>query len=224
MEQAFTPQVFDLQHYELWRTTRLNKIEKIFGKEFFSGKTVLELGCGQGHIGRKFIEWGAQVTFCEARKELVDSMKNIMPDQEVIQLNQEEEWDLKRKFDIVIHWGVLYHLDKWKKDLECAIKHGNIIFLETEVCDSDDPNFELKVTEHGGWDQAYNNEKLGSRPSYSMVEKYLNMYQTSYTRYDDSDINAAHFHVYDWPIQNKGDWRHGMRKFWIVKNDANNIT
>jgi hypothetical protein len=33
MEQAFTPQVFDLQHYEIWRNTRLNKIEKILNEK-----------------------------------------------------------------------------------------------------------------------------------------------------------------------------------------------
>jgi hypothetical protein len=217
MKQAFTPQVFDLQHYEIWRNTRLNKIEKIFGKEFFQNKTILELGCGQGHIGRKFKEWGAKVTFAEARKELVDSMKQLMPDEEVIQLNLEENWDLKRKFDIVIHWGVLYHLDNWKQDLECAINHGNLIFLETEVCDSDDPNLELKVVEHGGWDQAYNENKMGTRPSYTMVEKYLTKYNTKFTRYDDSDLNALHYHRYDWPITNQGHWEHGMRRFWIVE-------
>ena len=219
MEQAFTPQVFDLQHYELWRTTRLNKIEKIFGKEFFSGKTVLELGCGQGHIGRKFIEWGAQVTFCEARKELVDSMKNIMPDQEVIQLNQEEEWDLKRKFDIVIHWGVLYHLDNWKEDLLSAMNHSNLIFLESEVANSDDENYEFKLQDHDGYDQAVNIN--ATRPSANFIEKIILQNNFSFKRYDDSSLNY-NLHRYDWKVTNQTERieDYGKRRFWILEKNT----
>jgi hypothetical protein len=58
---------------------------------------------------------------------------------------------------------------------------------------------------------------MGTRPSYTMVEKYLTKYNTKFTRYDDSDLNALHYHRYDWPITNQGHWEHGMRRFWIVE-------
>jgi hypothetical protein len=49
-----------------------------------------------------------------------------------------------------------------------------------------------------------------------MVEKYLTKYNTKFTRYDDSDLNAL-YHRYDWPIRNQEHWEHGMRRFWIVE-------
>jgi hypothetical protein len=38
-------------HYNNWRKTRIDKILSIFDKEFFKGKTVLELGAGHGDFG-----------------------------------------------------------------------------------------------------------------------------------------------------------------------------
>ena len=106
-------------NYIEWRRTRIEKVESLFGKDFFKGKKMLELGCAMGHTGRHFEELGATVTFAEGRPEIVETIDKINPDSKIIQLDQEHEWDLGERFDIIIHWGVLYHLDHWKEDLAC---------------------------------------------------------------------------------------------------------
>lgn len=202
-------------HYKHWQQTRIEKIVSIFGKEFFNSKTILELACGHGDIGKYFQSIGAIVTFADGRQEHLNKIKKSDPLATTILLDQDNEWDLKTKFDIIIHWGVLYHLNNWKQDLQCAIKHSDLIFLETESCDSDNPDFELKLTE-SGYDQALNG--TGTRPSAAMIETYLSLLGVEYQRYDDSDLNSS-FHKYDWKVNNTNKLRGGHRRFWIIKKN-----
>jgi hypothetical protein len=125
-----------------------------------------------------------------------------------------ENQSLEKEFDIVIHWGVLYHLDNWKADLQISIRHGKIIFLESEVCDSNDPEIEIKVNEPEQYDQAIG--RTGSRPSAEMVEKYISETGATFIRYDDSDLNSDS-HTYDWPVRNTKNAPAGQRRFWIIK-------
>jgi SAM-dependent methyltransferase len=201
-------------HYDDWRRVRIQKIESIFSKEYFKDKTILELGCGYGDIGMHFVQLGAQVTFAEGRQEHIDVFKQRYPDIEIIQLNQEYPWNLNKKFDIIIHWGVLYHLDKWQQDLSCAAKHTNLMFLETEVCDSDDEDIDLKVEPSDRYDQEIG--RFASKPSANNVEKNLKQLGYKFTRYDDSDLNSG-FHEYNWEVKNTELWRNGLRRFWVVK-------
>ena len=122
-------------HYIKWRETRINKLVSILGKDWFKGKTVLECACGLGHIGEEIMKLGAVVTFAEGREIFVRETKKRLPNAEVILLDQDTDWNLNRKFDLIIHWGLLYHLDNWKQDLANTVKHADIICFETVVMD-----------------------------------------------------------------------------------------
>lgn len=212
-----------LGHYDKWRDVRIRKIIKELGEDFFRGKSLLELGCGYGHIGKYFIDnFDCDVTFAEGRIDHVNLLKKETS-YEVICLNQEKEYTLDKKYDIIIHWGVLYHLDNWKQDLKCAISHLNsngYLFLETEVCDSDDENFEVKIKERShNYDQSMSG--IGSRPSAPMIENVLVENGLQFSRYDDDDISPETFkgypHVYNWKVENTGRTKPGLRRFWISK-------
>ena len=83
-------------HYDAWQKSRIDKIISIIGQEFFKDKTMLELGCGHGYIGKYFQDIGADVTFAEGRPEHIDSIKLRMPDAKTVLLNQENNWDLEK--------------------------------------------------------------------------------------------------------------------------------
>ena len=204
-------------HYKDWRKRRFDKIISIFGEDFFKDKTMLELGAGFGENGRMFQDLGAKVTYAEARKEHLDVLLERDSNAKIIVLDQDKIWNLNRKFDIVLHWGVLYHIDNWKQDLFCATNHSDLIFLESIVCASDDPNYEIKLHEEG-YDQAINN--VGSRPSAAMVEAHVKSLGYSFTRYDDSSLNSS-FHIYDWVVSETDtrDIGMGCRRFWILKRE-----
>jgi SAM-dependent methyltransferase len=212
-----------MDHYRTWRPTRIRKIEKIFGESFFKDKTLLELACGFGDIGKHFREnRGAVVTFAEGRKEHLSFIEENNPGAEVLHLNQEYLWDLKRKFDIIIHFGVMYHLDNWKQDLECALKHTDLIILESEIADSNKV-FEAKVIDPISYDQAINGKRIATRPSASYVEKVFEDNGFIFIRYDDADLNDG-LHRYDWKVtgdaEKPGYGRNdggGMRRFWVAR-------
>jgi len=208
-----------LDHYIDWRIKRVNFIEKLYGKQFFKDKTILELGCGHGHIGRYLQnQLGAKVTFADGRQGHLDTLKEVMPNAETICFDQNNPWDLNRTFDIVLHWGVLYHLDNWKQDLESTSKHGNLIFLESEVCDSEDPEFEIKLEQVDGYDQDLG--KFSTRMSSAAVEEKLIDLEFLYNRFDNTDLNSD-FHCYDWACDintNKpAHYTKGHRRFWIAE-------
>jgi hypothetical protein len=202
-------------HYVDWREKRIKKIESIFGKDFFKDKKILELAAGTGHTGQYFESLGAIVTCSDGRHDNLIALKNrYQPNGGTILLDQDGDWQLPNKYDLIIHWGVLYHLNNWQADLKSALNHSNLILLESEASDSDDPNFEIKVDEPNVFDQALH--KIGTRPSAAMIEKELSNLGATFIRYDDADINSG-CHFYDWKINSSNNWKDGMRRFWIVK-------
>lgn len=200
------------EHYNHWQETRVKKVVSLFGKDFFENKTVLELGAAHGDIGNMFSKLGAIVTFAEGREENVEIIKSRYPSKDCILLDQNESWNLNKKFDVIIHWGVLYHLMNWKQDLFCAVQHSDILLLESEVLDTDTEE-EFHVTEVG-YDQALEKYERAIRVPAITIEKYLTELGVKFTRYDDADINSS-FHRYDWEIQNTRMVT-GMRRFWVI--------
>jgi SAM-dependent methyltransferase len=206
-----------LGDYVDWRNKRIAKIESIFGKDFFQNKTMLELGCGYGYLGKYFHEeLGSDVTFAEGNKEFLPWIQKINPNASVIHLDQDTEYNLDRKFDVVVHFGVLYHLDDWKQDLICATQHTDLLLLESEVANTEDPEFELKYTDYDHYDQALN--RIATRPSANSIESVLRDMGFSYTRYDDADLNSGN-HIYSWVVNEdaKHNWQVGQRRFWVAK-------
>lgn len=217
------------EHYDGWRQKRIKKILDIFGKDYFKHKLILEVGCGYGDIGKYFREKiGAEVMFTEGREEHLSIIADNNPGAQIFHLNHENAWKIdfadspKKKFDAIIHFGLLYHLDNWKQDLECTLKHSDLIILESEVADSNE-KIEHKLIDSGGYDQAINQTRRSTRPSAAYVESILTENGFSFKRYDDSDLNSL-FHKYDWVVTESDktqDWNmRGYRRFWIVKRET----
>ena len=201
-------------HYDLWRSKRIAAIIEWFGPRWFLGKRVLELGAGYGDIGLVFHGLGADVTFSDGRAEHVETMKQRLPmvnPANIVVMDAEQGIPLPGPFNLIVHLGVLYHLDNWRQSLIDAAKKAPFMVLETEVCDSDDPTLELKVRENG-YDQALRGQ--GTRPSAPMIEKVLTDAGWKHQRLTDDRCNASR-HVYDWQVENTGTWRHGVRRWWF---------
>ena len=203
-------------HYEEWRLKRIRAIVEHYGAEWFRGKKLLELRCGYGDIGAAFWTLGADVVFVEGRREHVKLIRERFPmiaSHKIIAADMNRGLNLVRnfgRFDLIVHLGLLYHLDHWQRSIaECGTL-APLMVLETEVADSDDPTFELKVKEEG-YDQALGG--TGTRPSADFVERTLENSGWNHERLRDSRCNAA-IHRYDWTVKNTGTWEHGLRRFW----------
>ena len=203
-------------HYEYWRAKRVVAIIEHYGEKFFQNKKILELGCGYGDIGKVFIGLGSEVVFAEGREEHVNILKNKFPNNRIYKVNLENEWPFKdEKFDLILHLGVLYHLDNIEFSLEKSIINTSNLVLETEVCDSDDPNLVLKIDENiDGYDQSLIGK--GSRPSGKYLENIFEKYNCYYEIVKDKRCNAL-FHRYDWDVKNTNTWEHGLRRFYFIQ-------
>ena len=207
--------MFDGHYYE-WRARRVRKAIKIIGLSRMARSHVLELGCGYGDIGIALWQVGAIVTFSDARQEHLDELMlrypDIASDERVLQIDQETPWSLNQRFDLVIHFGLIYHLRNWRLSLDRSLAHSDAMLLETEVADSDDPSVEVTVSEEG-YDQAFGGH--GSRPSAAAIEGYLRQKGCHFVRFDDARLNST-FHRYDWVVRNTKEHPHGLRRFWLV--------
>ena len=122
-------------------------------------------------------------------------------------------------FQLLLAFGVLYHLERPGDFLRrCAIK-GKILLLETVVCDERDPVIKW-VGESGGWlgsDQAIG--RRGCRPSPAWVEQTCT---DAGFRVRDISSPLANWAIgaFDWEPRFSGEWnRNGvnLRKMWICE-------
>jgi hypothetical protein len=177
---------------------RVKKVIDCKGEDWFDGKTILELGTAHGLIGRHFEKLGATVSYADARQELLDS---IDTDSEKLCINHNEEWSFRRKWDLIIHFGTLYHVKNIYDDLRRAFNHTDEMFLETAVNTLPMPapwfRQEKMSAVHGApgeakkrncrvfngfdqWEASFND---------THVEEYLDEIGKIYARYDDEDLD-----------------------------------
>ena len=201
-------------HYVEWRRRRVDAIRAHYGDQFFDGKTVLELGCGYGDIGATFAKLGARVTCCDARPEHLDVLSQRWPNLSVVVADLNHQWPFDR-FDVILHLGVLYHLEPSHESLRRSCRHGNHLVLETEVLDSSSSSLIARVDEDG-YDQAVDGR--GCRPTAARVERILREEGMRFERVADGRCNSG-MHVYDWPVTESGEYRHGQRRFWFARKD-----
>jgi hypothetical protein len=197
-------------HYDNWRISRMKAIKKYILPEFFKSKTLLELGCGYADIGNMFYELGSNVTSSDGRKEYLNVVKQKYPHIKTLTLDCDNDI-IKENYEIIVHWGLLYHLNEIEIHLENVSQKCNILLLETEVSDSDDKQFYISTIENG-YDQALNNK--GIRCSQYYIENILEKNGFQFKLIKDPILNSD-FHCYDWGINNSNNWVHGLRRFWI---------
>jgi len=197
-------------HYDEWRESRMNGIKKYMPSNYFISKKILEVGCGYADIGNEFYKLGGVVSSSDARQEHIDIVKDRYPHINALIIDGDKD-TISEHYDIIVHWGLLYHLNEIDKHLENISRNCDVLLLETEVADSDDPTFYIKTNELG-MDQAFN--FVGIRPSPTYIEKILHKNGFQYKLIDDSILNSD-YHTYDWKITNTNTWRNGLRQFWI---------
>ena len=194
----------------------MNGVTKYISPEFFKSKTLLELGCGYADIGNMFYELGSNVTSSDGRKEHLEVVNQKYPHIQTLLIDGNND-SIIEKYDIIVHWGLLYHLNEIEKHLENVSQKCDILLLETEVSDSDNSQFYISTNENG-YDQAIDNK--GIRPSPSYVENLLEKNGFKFKLIKDPILNS-YFHCYDWDISNSNTWMHGLRRFWICWKNIN---
>jgi SAM-dependent methyltransferase len=203
-------------HYNGWRISRMNGIKKYISPDYFKLKTLLELGCGYADIGNMFHDLGSIVTSSDIRKEHLDVVSRRYPHIKTLLIDGDKD-NIDEKYDIILHWGLLYHLSEIDIHLEKVSQKCDVLLLETEVVDSNDKDFYISTNEEG-FDQAFNNK--GIRPSPEYIENVLTRNGFQFKLIKDPILNAD-CHCYNWDVSNTKTCRNGLRRFWICWKNIN---
>jgi len=199
-------------HYDGWRTRRIAAITDHYGAGWFAGRSVLEVGCGYGDIGAAVAKLGASVTCSDAVAGHLKVVARRHPEVRIMRADLDAGWPFADRYDLLLHLGVLYHLEDPEAAIRQALTAADHIVLETEVSDSDDPAFNVRTAEKG-YDQAFNH--VGCRPSPAFVERVLTDAGRAFDRVTDDRCNHW-IHRYDWPVENTGAHESGRRRMWFV--------
>jgi SAM-dependent methyltransferase len=211
--------MFD-DYYEIWREKRISVIRRKYPNKFFRNKTLLEVGCGFGDIGGYYKKLGANVTVQDARIDFVKQAKEKYPNLKCVVSDLDKGWCLGN-YDIIIHFGVLYHLIDFKKAITDACEHCNVLILETEVIDSNENDW-VTMDDSSGYDQAYNQVRKGTRPSPIAIQNVLKECSFTYEMYD-GDLLNSNYHNYNWEIENTKQYSPGKRKFWFCVKENSDV-
>jgi hypothetical protein len=192
-------------------------IQQIFGKKTPPpARTLLELGAGHGDFSQYFTDKGFLCTAAEGRLEHVDWMRKNTQIFSIVQFDAEKPWLEKNSYDVILHFGLLYHLERPLDNLAWTIDHldFNVMFLETEVANYHDPEFTLVLRESGP-DQALNN--IGGRPTSSGIEALLESRNLDWVRMDQPELDSG-IHHYSWKESEiKYTWSNGLRRFYVIR-------
>ncbi len=209
-------------HYSTWNTNRYLEIMKSLGGGEVGTFNILEISAGYANLGRYFLELGCDVTCTDGRAEYVQEMRTRYPSIKAEVLNLEDLYPLLPKFNVVIHFGVLYHLADPLRHFDnfLSVQDFDHLFLETEVSNYSDPNFVLKIKEEG-YDQALNG--IGGRPTSAGIERILSKHNLEFRRIDSTSLNSPP-HSYDWnESETLETYRIGMRRFWHITKISGKI-
>ena len=202
--------------YDAWRVTRINKLLALYGLEWFAGKRVIELGCGHADIGAFLAELGADVLCIDGREENIAFAK--LKHRKVRRLDYmvadlDSTFPALGRCDLLVHFGLLYHLRDVDAHLAQCWDLAEEIVLETVVCDSLDPNKIVYLDR----DLLVNSRGLHgvqNRPSPFYVERLAKAAGYEIERCFTSDLNSGTF-LYDWAHKNNGHLGgFGQRRMW----------
>lgn len=132
------------------------------------GRTVIDVGCGVGHLAKYFVDHGCDVLCVDGRSENIDHLRQLYPTvrAQVFDLERQRIAELGQ-FDIVFCYGLLYHVENpFRAIREFAAACKDLLIIETQVCDHALPVI-LYKEETSSYSQAL--RRIGSRPSPSAV-------------------------------------------------------
>lgn len=207
------------RHYDEWLLRRVRKVLELYEGEF-KGARILELGGGLGDIGAIFAEMGAEVVSLEARRvnqRFANIKHRNIPGFKSVLGNVEDDFTHLGRFDLVINFGLLEVVKDPAAVLKGCVAVTNRVFVETQVCDSEDPNMVcLADLADTGCDSPLHGKS--ARPSPAWVEKVFKSVGFKVNRVLDADLNTRdQQHQYDWVLEKSTgptvvDISH--RRFW----------
>jgi hypothetical protein len=202
--------VFSSDRYAEANAARITNLLNHFPANWFQGKSVLEVGCGEGDLGQYLVRLGSHVVSCDSRASNIRRLKRKYPDRETFIINLDRD-SLPAGYDATLCFGVLYHL--LNPEWFLSQLSTPMIFLESVVTDSQESVCPLVDEDTSKIDAASSGR--GSRPSPVWIIAHLPHYKLEEISTATANWSTS---VFDWTPRNDGHWKRGekdIRKMWI---------
>ena len=165
---------FHSQHYLEHNSKRLMHLASL--NLDLSNKTVLEVGSGIGDHTRFYLEHGCKITATEIRPENIQIIEERYHDHsdllEILCLDLDNPTNLRKRFDVIHCYGILYHLQRPGKALEFLSKHcSGLLLLETCVSFGEEEEINTLPEPSHNYSQSFFG--CGCRPTREWVWKRL---------------------------------------------------
>ena len=178
------------------------------------GRSVLDVGCGVGHLAQFFVNRKCRVVCIDGREENIRRLRRRYPGLKARVADVEAGLRRFGAFDIVFCYGLLYRLENPVRGIRnMAEVCKELLLLETVVCDSAAPvtHWEMNPQPNEGALPA-----LEPRPSRSFVTTALNLagFPFVYTA-----TRPSNHPDYDVRWEDSGAWRqqgHLIRCFFVA--------
>lgn len=219
---------FENQVYIASRKSQLDVLFASVSPVSLQGKTVLEVGCGHGHLGAELEKLGARVISTDARAENVRQTIRKFPGREAYVCDACSP-DMAKfgPVDIVFAIGLLYHLPCPAEFLASCSKIADTLLLESAVMDVLEPEiwFRKETRFWAFYDQSVHSG--GCRPSPAWVERELR--SNGYNHVidlcsDESKWEGMNAPAYTWRVSGTGTGRRfgdpGNRRMWAAAKTA----
>ena len=213
------PNSFSSDRYAKANPARIMNLLIHFPADWFQGKSILEVGCGEGDLGQYLVRLGSHVASCDARASNIKRLKRKYPTREAFVINLDRD-RLPTGYDATLCFGILYHLSnpEWfLSQLETPI-----IFVETIVTDSLESVCPFVDEDVSLIDASASGKAC--RPSAAWIISHLPRYKlediSTATANWSTMFSSADF---DWIPRNDGKWKRGekdLRKMWIGRKEA----
>jgi SAM-dependent methyltransferase len=182
-------------------------------------KTVLDVGCGVGHLSGFFVERGGRVTGVDARPENLARLESLYPGRETHVADVERDSLSKLgQFDVVFCYGLLYHTENpvgaLRNITSCC---RELLLLETIVTDHPGPMVQLADESSALMNEAV--AGFGCRPSPAFIALALAHMGFSfvYTTREQPDFPDFQFEwIHD------SEWRrdgHPLRRVFVASRN-----
>ncbi len=162
--------LFDWPFYEAITEARLSHLATLDLP--VEGRSVLDVGCGIGRLSEFFTARGCDVLCVDGREQNIEELRRLYPDRRAAVVDVETDGLGEHgSFDVVFCYGLLYHLaDPFAFLRRAAAICGELLILETCVCDAEEPIVSL-VSDPDDPTMALH--ALASRPSPAYVAAAL---------------------------------------------------
>jgi SAM-dependent methyltransferase len=206
--------------YDEWNFKRIKKIHSLIKT---TPRTVLDMGCGHGLIGKSFEDLGCEVTYADIKDQRSFESKGIFKEFDA----DSYDWSCidTGQYDLVLNLGLLYHTINPYFVARRTLTLTKIeAFIETEVHFGGDISWGMiEPYDQGNFiDRA--KSKIGIRPNQRVLEDQFDYYRVRWKRYDDEDLNHD-IHKYSWNnVEYPKDLTdllkmYGYRRFYHITGD-----